>query len=60
MTHTSGLLDRHIAFLEALRGAGLAVSLAEDLDAISVAWSRWAADDEATLFMPHGEIIALA
>jgi uncharacterized protein with von Willebrand factor type A (vWA) domain len=32
---TSGLVDRHIAFLEALRGAGLAVSLAEDLDAIS-------------------------
>jgi uncharacterized protein with von Willebrand factor type A (vWA) domain len=30
----SGLLDRHIAFLEALRGAGLPVSLAEDLDAI--------------------------
>ncbi|MFA6299612.1 MAG: VWA domain-containing protein, partial [Nocardioides sp.] len=33
--HRSGLVDRHIAFLEALRGAGLAVSLAEDLDAIS-------------------------
>ena len=31
----SGLVDRHIAFLEALRGAGLPVSLAEDLDAIS-------------------------
>jgi uncharacterized protein with von Willebrand factor type A (vWA) domain len=31
----SGLLDRHIAFLEALRGAGLSVSLAEDLDAIA-------------------------
>ena len=30
----SGLVDRHIAFLEALRGAGLPVSLAEDLDAI--------------------------
>lgn len=30
----SGLVDRHIAFLEALRGAGLSVSLAEDLDAI--------------------------
>ncbi|CAB4684368.1 MAG: VWA domain-containing protein [Actinobacteria bacterium] len=32
----SGLLDRHIAFLEALRSAGLSVSLAEDLDAIAV------------------------
>lgn len=32
---TSGLVDRHIAFLEALRGAGLPVSLAEDLDAIA-------------------------
>jgi len=32
---TSGLVDRHIAFLEALRGAGLAVSLAEDLDAVA-------------------------
>jgi uncharacterized protein with von Willebrand factor type A (vWA) domain len=32
----SGLLDRHIAFLEALRAAGLPVSLAEDLDAVSV------------------------
>ncbi|WP_193612853.1 vWA domain-containing protein [Nocardioides lijunqiniae] len=32
---SSGLLDRHIAFLEALRGAGLPVSLAEDLDAIA-------------------------
>ena len=31
----SGLVDRHIAFLEALRGAGLPVSLAEDLDAIA-------------------------
>jgi uncharacterized protein with von Willebrand factor type A (vWA) domain len=31
---TSGLLDRHIAFLESLRAAGLSVSLAEDLDAI--------------------------
>ncbi|MEN8671774.1 VWA domain-containing protein [Nocardioides sp.] len=39
----SGLLDRHIAFLEALRGAGLSVSLAEDLDAVaaltSVEWT---------------------
>ncbi|MCW2850735.1 MAG: hypothetical protein JWM84_399 [Nocardioides sp.] len=32
---SSGLVDRHIAFLEALRGAGLPVSLAEDLDAIA-------------------------
>ncbi len=31
----SGLVDRHIAFLEALRRAGLAVSLAEDLDAVA-------------------------
>ena len=31
----SGLVDRHIAFLEALRAAGLPVSLAEDLDAIA-------------------------
>lgn len=33
--HRSGLVDRHIAFLEALRGAGLAVSLAEDIDAVA-------------------------
>jgi uncharacterized protein with von Willebrand factor type A (vWA) domain len=32
---TSGLVDRHISFLEALRAAGLSVSLAEDLDAIA-------------------------
>ena len=31
----SGLVGRHIAFLEALRSAGLPVSLAEDLDAIA-------------------------
>ena len=31
----SGLLDRHVAFLEALRSAGLPVSLAEDLDAVA-------------------------
>ncbi len=31
----SGLLDRHLGFLEALRGAGLAVSLAEDLDSVA-------------------------
>ncbi|UDY23693.1 vWA domain-containing protein [Nocardioides sp. Kera G14] len=28
------LLDRHLAFLEALRGAGMPVSLSEDLDAV--------------------------
>ena len=32
---TSGLLTTHISFLEALRGAGVPVSLAEDLDAIA-------------------------
>ncbi|MEP9362630.1 VWA domain-containing protein [Nocardioides sp. CN2-186] len=32
---TSGLVDRHISFLEALRAAGLSVSLAEDLDAVA-------------------------
>lgn len=31
----SGLLERHLAFVEALRGAGLSVSLAEDLDAVA-------------------------
>ncbi|QYJ03002.1 VWA domain-containing protein [Nocardioides panacisoli] len=39
---SSGLLDRHLAFVEALRGAGLSVSLAEDLDSVaglgSVGW----------------------
>jgi len=35
VTGRSGLLDRHIAFVEALRGAGLSVSLAEDLDAVA-------------------------
>ncbi|MBS4752958.1 VWA domain-containing protein [Nocardioides sp. zg-ZUI104] len=29
------MLDRHLAFVEALRGAGLSVSLAEDLDAVA-------------------------
>jgi uncharacterized protein with von Willebrand factor type A (vWA) domain len=41
---SSGLVERHIAFLEALRGAGLSVSLAEDLDSIAamsvIGWSR--------------------
>ncbi|GAA3830637.1 vWA domain-containing protein [Nocardioides panacisoli] len=32
---SSGLLDRHLGFVEALRGAGLSVSLAEDLDAVA-------------------------
>jgi uncharacterized protein with von Willebrand factor type A (vWA) domain len=32
---TSGLVERHVSFLEALRAAGLAVSLAEDLDAVA-------------------------
>jgi uncharacterized protein with von Willebrand factor type A (vWA) domain len=32
---SSGLLDRHLAFIEALRGAGLSVSLAEDLDSVT-------------------------
>jgi len=31
----TGLVGRHIDFLEALRGAGLPVSLAEDLDAFA-------------------------
>ncbi|WP_028638652.1 vWA domain-containing protein [Nocardioides sp. URHA0032] len=31
----SGLVDRHISFLEALRAAGMPVSLAEDLDAVA-------------------------
>jgi len=30
---TTGLIDRHVAFVAALRGAGLPVSLAESLDA---------------------------
>lgn len=41
---TSGLVDRHISFLEALRAAGMSVSLAEDLDALAamsaVDWDR--------------------
>jgi len=31
----SGVVDRHVAFLDALRRAGLPVSLAEDLDAVA-------------------------
>jgi uncharacterized protein with von Willebrand factor type A (vWA) domain len=41
---SSGLVDRHIAFLEALRAAGLPVSLAENLDAVAalsaLPWQR--------------------
>ena len=58
----SGLLDRHIAFLEALRGAGLSVSLAEDLDAVaaltSVEWTdRGIVHDvySATLLKRHAQ-----
>ncbi len=35
MPATSGLLQRHLSFVAALRGAGLPVSLAEDLDAVA-------------------------
>ena len=36
MAHeTSGLLDRHLSFIEALRGAGMSVSLAEDIDSVA-------------------------
>ena len=44
----SGLVDRHISFLEALRAAGLSVSLAEDLDAIA-ALDALPWDDRATV-----------
>ena len=38
----SGLLDRHLGFLEALRAAGVPVSLAEGLDAVAALGSlRW-------------------
>lgn len=47
MTH-SGLLERHIAFVEALRAAGLPVSLVEDLDAAAALQALpW--DDRATV-----------
>lgn len=36
MTPGTGLVERHVAFVEALRSAGLPVSLAEDLDAVRV------------------------
>jgi uncharacterized protein with von Willebrand factor type A (vWA) domain len=48
LDHLSGLVDRHVSFLEALRGAGLAVSLAEDLDAIA-ALSALPWDQRATV-----------
>lgn len=42
------LVDRHIAFLESLRGAGMPVSLAEDLDALRALRALdW--DDRATV-----------
>lgn len=41
------LLDRHIAFIEALRGAGLPVSLAEDLDAVRAVGAVELIDREA-------------
>ncbi len=41
---SSGLVERHVSFLEALRAAGLPVSLAEDLDAVAalsaLPWDR--------------------
>jgi uncharacterized protein with von Willebrand factor type A (vWA) domain len=41
---SGGLVERHVALLEALRGAGLSVSLAEDLDAVAalsvVGWTH--------------------
>src|SRR4051794_38446320 len=45
---SSGLVERHVAFLEALRGAGLPVSLAEDLDAVA-ALSALPWDDRRTI-----------
>ncbi len=42
------LVDRHLSFLHALRGAGLSVSLAEDLDAIA-ALSTLPWDDRDTV-----------
>lgn len=39
----SGLLDRHLSFIEAMRGAGMSVSLAEDLDSVAaLAVVSWA------------------
>ncbi|MDN5893664.1 MAG: VWA domain-containing protein [Nocardioides sp.] len=44
----SGLVDRHVAFVEALRAAGLPVSLAEDVDAAR-AITRLPLDDREIL-----------
>ena len=41
------LLDRHIAFIEALRSAGLPVSLSEDLDSVEVLTRLGFTDREA-------------
>lgn len=44
----SGLLDRHLSFVEALRGAGMSVSLAEDIDSLAALGAvRWS--DRATV-----------
>src|SRR5215218_8290688 len=44
----SGLVDRHVEFLDALRAAGLQVSLAEGVDAVAaLSVLRW--DDRETL-----------
>ncbi len=48
MTDRSGLVDRHVTFLRALREAGLSVSLAEGLDAVAALRALpW--DDRVTL-----------
>jgi uncharacterized protein with von Willebrand factor type A (vWA) domain len=41
------LLDRHIAFIEALRSAGMPVSLSEDLDSVTAVTHLGLADREA-------------
>ena len=48
MTTTGGLVDRHVALVEALRGAGVPVSLAEDVDA-AAAVTAIGLHDRATL-----------
>src|SRR5690242_13782649 len=48
MNERSGLVDRHVAFLRALREAGLPVSLAEGLDTVAALRALpW--DDRATV-----------
>ena len=47
-TKPSGLVDRHIAFLHALRAAGVPVSLAEGVDAVA-ALSALPWDDRASV-----------